>query len=215
MLRTEPVELIVSKKADGYQLEVLGVPFGGPQGGKDLDGEFFSSRTNIMLAIGEARPVFYAHGDKQADPELIGKAVYDRVDEKGHWFRVELNKGAQVAKGIYEAAIAGLARASSGAIAHLVRAVRQTGELLVWPVGELSLLDAATSHLAANQFAVVNAKALKSGFEQAGIPMPEMFAGAEARADEAGAEASAITGGLNYRVRIETIKGVTPWTTKS
>lgn len=167
------------KMVGDWELEVLGVPFGGPEGGKDADGEFFSRRTNIMLKMGEKRPVLYNHGHspdnvKDLDPEVIGEAEYTRKDEKGHWFTVRLNKSSAYAKRIIQAAKRGLARASSGAVNYLTRILRNTGEILVWPFSELTLIDKLPGKREpANDYAVAH---LKVAFEQAQIELPEAFA---------------------------------------
>lgn len=175
-------------KATGeWELEVLGVPFGGPLNGKDLDGEFFSPKTNLMLKLGDRRPVLYNHGaspdnQKETFPEVIGEAEYVRVDEKGHWFRVVLDRGREYAKIMMDAARAGMARASSGAVNYLTRIVRKTGEVLVWPFSELSLIDKVPGvREPSNDYAVAY---LKTAFEQAKLELPEAFTEAgEAKVD--------------------------------
>ena len=117
---------IVHKTADGWALRVLGVPYGGHLSGKDEDGEYFSERTNTMLEIGDKRPVLYYHGadelgKRTARPQVIGTSTYTHKDHQGHWFDVVLDKAQQFSKRIYDAALNGLARASSGAINYLVR----------------------------------------------------------------------------------------------
>src|SRR5512137_1110698 len=47
----------VKSEKRARSFSVLGVPFGGPIEGKDLDGEYFSPRTDIMLQVGDKRPV--------------------------------------------------------------------------------------------------------------------------------------------------------------
>ena len=163
---------------DEWALDVLGVPFGGPDGGRDSDGEYFDAATNIYLQEGEARPAFYYHGlgpdgYLQNTPTLIGQAIYKGVTEAGHMFRVTLDKAVAEAKRIWDAARDGLARASSGSVNHLVR-VDPNGHLREWPLAELSLIDADGKRQPANQYAVA-VPALKASFEQAGIPLPDIF----------------------------------------
>lgn len=158
------------------QLEVLGVPFYGPDGGKDKQGEYFSPRTDLMLKPGDKRPVIYNHGldpDNNAEirPKVIGEAEYVGVRPDGHWFRVEIEDALDEGERIVKSALDGLARASSGAINYLVRTVRRTGEILVWPLAELTLIDYEPGKREpANDYAVAN---LKTVFEQAGLELPE------------------------------------------
>jgi hypothetical protein len=178
----------VAKKSPRH-LEVLGVPFGGPLNGKDQDGEFFSKRTDIKLKVGAERPVFYNHGanpDNQDElfPEEIGTAIYTGVREDGHWFDVVVDDSNEKAAMIIASAEKGLARASSGAINYLTRIVKKTGEVLVWTLGELSLIDKDPGKReASNDYAVAH---LKTAFEHRGIELPEAFIEAgEAKMDAA------------------------------
>jgi len=158
-----------------WELEVLGVPFG-TRDSKDIDGQFFSERTKAYLENYENVPVFYYHGNNpdgrtvQAEPELIGKAEYARTDKQGHWFKVTLDSAKKLAKRIWEAAKNGIARASSGSLSHLVR-VAQSGEILSWPVAELSLIDVGGGRCPANPLAIAT-PVIKAGYEQAGLQYP-------------------------------------------
>lgn len=143
---------------------VLGVPYGGPIHGRDLDGEAFTEATDIWLKIGDQVNLTYYHGfdadkagDKQDNPALIGRAVYVGKDARGHWFEPALDAEEPLAKRLIETNISQL-RASSGAISHLVR--KDAGGLIsVWPVGELALFDTNEWRKPANDFAVIEAKA--------------------------------------------------------
>ena len=61
-------------KADSDYVEtgwrVLGVPYGGPIEGRDLDGEAFTPETGIWLKVGDKVNLTYYHG---FDPDTIGK----------------------------------------------------------------------------------------------------------------------------------------------
>ena len=146
------------KAAGDMELDVLLVPFGGPDNGKDTDGQFFSPDTQTQHEIYKTIPAYYYHGftpdgDPQGDPEVIGMMHYDHTDEKGHWYRAVLDKTNQYAKRIWEAAKKGLARASSGTIAHIARAARG-GFIRKWPVVERSLIDEGENRHPANAYAV-------------------------------------------------------------
>lgn len=156
-------------------LEVLGAPYGGHAEGKDADGEWFSPRTDFMLEQGDRRPALYLHGrtprgSASLKPELIGKATMTRRDDEGVWFDVTLSDGG-LAERVWEAAQAGSARASSGAVNYLVRK-DTNGEILTWPLAELSVFDIGQGRQPANQLARVE---LKSLFKSAEIELPESF----------------------------------------
>jgi hypothetical protein len=125
--------------------------------------------------------VFYYHGmtpDSRPDaaPTPIGTAKYSHTDQRGHWYRVTLNKASEYAKRIWDAAKRGIARASSGAIAHLVRKATN-GEILRWPLAELSLIDAEGNRQPANQYAVAM-PAAKANYQASGLEFPDFKQGA-------------------------------------
>lgn len=148
---------------EDWKLEVLGAPYGGVVNGRDKQGEYFSDKTEFGIEIGAKIPVYYFHGltpqgklMKEELPEIIGNAVISKRDAKGLWFEVVLNQASKLAKRVWEAALKGLAKASTGAIDHLVRFnPNGSGEILNWTLGELSLLDEGLKRFPANQLAVV------------------------------------------------------------
>jgi len=168
--RQEPVATKALLQYDEYnsqELIVLGVPFGGPISGRDVDGEAFTPNTDIWLKIGDTRPVTYLHGygpdsadEWQEKPVIIGTAKYTGKDERGHWFRARLDTSEPLSQRILEAANVNISvRASSGAVSHLVRMDKiKAGLIDVWPVGELAIFDTNDWRLPANDFAVVTAK---------------------------------------------------------
>ena len=99
-------------------LDVLGVPYGGPFGGKDAEGEYFTPESDLWLERIPRRPVVYYHGLEEEDspPQIIGEELGWERREDGVWFRVLLDRGSALARRIWEAAQKGFARASSGAI---------------------------------------------------------------------------------------------------
>lgn len=161
----------IDQRSGDWLLDVLGVPFGGPYGGKDAHGEYFTPETDLWLSQISKRPVVYYHGLTETTrvPEVIGQELGWEQAPDGVWFRVTLNKASKLAHKVWQAAQKGMARASSGAISHLVR-VADDGKLLVWPIGELSLLD-ASEHTPANPYAVALVRA-KAAFRIAGLPTP-------------------------------------------
>lgn len=179
------------KAVGDWTLEVLGVPFGGPNAGKDAHGEYFSGRTNLHLDKFASPLTVYYHGyspegNPQGDPQIIGQITSNRKANDGYWFRVVLDKTNELARRVWEAAKNGAARASSGSIAHLVRRASD-GEILNWPLVELSLFDAQGDRQPANQYAVALPVA-KSLYQIAGIEFPDF----ENLGDETQPEAEAI-----------------------
>ena len=142
-----------------WMLRVLGAPYG-----MDAHGQFFSERTNFYLEEGETRPVMYAHGERpeggnEIIPEQVGVAVAAERDEQGQWFTVALDKTSALARRLWDAAKDGLVRASSGTVDYLVRVFG--GEILSWPIGELTLMDLGSSvHQPAHAGAVAYMKTL-------------------------------------------------------
>lgn len=163
-----------AEAGEGWVLDVLGVPYGGPFGGRDAEGEYFTPESDLWLERIPRRPVVYYHGldEESSSPQVIGEELGWERRADGVWFRVLLDRGSALARRIWDAAQKGFARASSGAIGHLVRTAPD-GRILVWPIGELSLLD-TREHLPANPYAVavpytIPAAHAKALFDAAGL----------------------------------------------
>lgn len=176
------------KAADGTRhLDVLGVPFGGPLNGRDLDGQAFTPDTKLWMEVGDSRPALYYHGfapdgNPEPDPEIMAMATVTGVDERGWHFDVPLPPAGQseYADRVYLAAEAGTARASSGAMAHLVRDNKMTGAINLWPIGELSLFDANPDEgrMPANDWAVaMPVKSFTKRFDSLGLKVPQALLG--------------------------------------
>jgi hypothetical protein len=177
--KDEKSMLITTIKAvNDWTLDVLAIPFGGPNGGKDSQGEFFDKDTNFYFDKFASPMITYYHsytpdGKPQGDPEVIGKAVGREVKEDGVWVRVMLDKASQYAKRVWEAAKQKMAAASSGTIEHIRRA-DLTGRIRHWPFVELALFDTGPDRQPANTYAVA-IPAIKSIYEQAGRLWPEFL----------------------------------------
>jgi HK97 family phage major capsid protein len=144
---------------------ILGVPFGGPIKGRDLDGEAFHEDTDIWLKVGDQVNITYYHGygpdkpdERQVPPVVIGRATYVGTDKRGHWFDPMLDYEEPLAQRTILAGTDKL-KASSGAISHLVR-MGKGGLIDVWPVGELAIFDTNEWRLPANDFAVIESKSV-------------------------------------------------------
>ncbi|MBA3945919.1 MAG: hypothetical protein H0X37_15305 [Herpetosiphonaceae bacterium] len=159
-----------------WELDVLGCPYGGPNGGRDVDGEFFSPATEFHADKFGLPPVVYYHGYDGAtgkpagSPEYIGRTTAREVKSDGVWYRVVLDRTNALAQQVWEAAQKGVARASSGAVTHLMR-VGRDGHILQWPVVELSVFDAVGRRQPANAYAVA-LPAVKAVYMAAGMELP-------------------------------------------
>ena len=157
-----PMPLLSWQDYTDTGLEVLGLPFGGVHEGRDRDGETFTRDTEFWIDDGVV-PVTYFHGfgvgddpwDVQDPPAVIGVAKVSRVDDAGVWFDLALDVIHPLAKRVL-ANVDG-ARASSGAVAHLVR-VDKSGIIGVWPVGELAVFDINAVRQPANELAIIRSK---------------------------------------------------------
>jgi len=121
---------------------LLVIPFGGPlvkanaPRGVDLDGEWFSERTNLFgpyraLRDSRERLVDFMHGQSKAlKRTIVGKAeLDDDFEDEGLWARVWL-KAQQARLALFER-LGGKLYGSSEAIYK--KADPETGEILEWP----------------------------------------------------------------------------------
>lgn len=190
---------IVSIKAIGdWELDVLGIPYGGPHDGKDSHGEYFDERTELHDDKFSLPPVVYYHGfgpdgEPEGSPTYIGKAVSAERKPDGVWYRVILDKTSELAKRVWQAAKDKIARASTGSIPHLIRVARD-GHIQEWPVAELSTWDATPDRQPANTYAVA-LPVMKSLYKQAGITLPDEFEDQPDTEQEADAGSAALKGG--------------------
>ena len=163
------------KAVGDWEIEILAVPFGSPND-RDSDGEFFTKNTRLHLDKFPTPPLVYFHGyddpSKQSfEPVYVGGTTTHEMRDDGVWFRGVLNRANAMAAKVWEAVKTGVAYASSGSIAHLVRKTR-AGEILEWPLAEISVFDTDNGKNPANKRAVV-LLAMKSVYAQAGIDLPD------------------------------------------
>lgn len=126
---------------DDDAFRLLAIPFGGPipkadaPKGADLDGEWFSERTDIKADWFPFRPVDWHHrNDRTMGGTIFGKAVLDNEpEEDGWWVTVWLKHGERRLDLVRKLASKGAELfGSSEAVPSLVQKAR-TGEILVWP----------------------------------------------------------------------------------
>ena len=174
---SEHTVIAIKSSGDAWELDVLGVPYGGPNNGRDSDGEYFDASTKLYLDKYPTVPAVYYHGYDEngapaSEPQIIGKTTGYEVKQDGVWFRVVLDQANDYARRVWEAAKNGVARASSGSIAHLRRVARD-GHITHWPVAELSIFDAVGNRQPANQYAVA-LPVMKAVYAQAGLDLPAL-----------------------------------------
>jgi hypothetical protein len=136
--------LFAVKFIDGSDdvIEGLILPYGGPMGGKDLTGTFFTKETDFCLDWFPegGRPGLYRHGfDPTTKQDVIGREIGGRDDERGHWLQAQLDASYAYAEQIKELVRQGKLFLSSGAVDHLTEVKESTGEILRWPWIEWSL----------------------------------------------------------------------------
>jgi hypothetical protein len=153
-------------------LDILAVPFGGPFGGRDSDGEWFSSRTELCLEwFPQTRPLLYHHGfddTLQASPVGTVDVKSAKQTDAGWWVRAQLNTSHQYWQDIAALIEDDALFASSAAVPWLVKRA-DDGEILRWPWVELSLTPSP-----ANFYAVVSKAEVSKHFKAAGLPVPDL-----------------------------------------
>ena len=156
---------------DDNHFRLLAIPFGGPVKGRDLDGEYFSKRTDIKADWFSERPVLWHHGqDSLMGDAVIGKAVDLTLDDDGWWVDVWVNHGDRRANLIRRLSERAPLYGSSGTINYLKKSARD-GEILVWPYIEQTLTTSPQ-----NTFSIVKpAKAALADFEEAGIALDRNY----------------------------------------
>lgn len=167
------IKFLSVKFAGGSEdiIEGLGAPFGGPFNGRDLSGEFFSPKTDFVLDWFPDRPLLYHHGlDSEVALEVVGRVKGLEVKAEGLWVQAQLDKQAKYFAEIKQMITKDRLFFSSGAMAHLVKKDRKSGEIGVWPLVEMSLTPTPDNLLATLDFATAD-----KHYKMAGIELPESF----------------------------------------
>lgn len=154
---------------DDDHFRLLAIPFGGPSelGGRDLDGEFFSRRTDIKPDWFPERPVLWHHGqDPHMADTVIGKATDLTLEDDGWWVDVWIKHGERRAELVKRLASKAPLYGSSGTISYL-RKSGKGGEILVWPYVEQTLTTSPQNNLSVAK----PAKAWLDHFDDASIPV--------------------------------------------
>ena len=151
---------------------VLAIPFGGPlKDGKDLDGEFFSPRTDIKPHWFKERPVIFHHGqDPRVGDSDVGIQGELKQESDGWWAPIWLERKNQYFARLNQMIAAGKMYGSSGSMPHLVK-MAPNGEILVWPHVEQTL-----TFTPSNVFSRVTASKALADFTSAGIELDPAMA---------------------------------------
>lgn len=138
-------------------IDVLGLPYGGPNNGKDNDGNYFSPMTDFMDGVIDTPAVMYTHGsmnNKDSDTHGTVKGRY--YTSEGGWFKVELDKKSPRFDQLYSAHKTNNLRASTGVV-PASHEVAEDGHIDRWLVGELSLVDLRDGFRPSNGYAITKA----------------------------------------------------------
>jgi hypothetical protein len=168
------MDFLKAEQVGKNKWRVLSIPFGGPFDGKDLDEEFFSTRTDIKPDWFDRRPAIWHHNlddTMKADP-VIGTADDTELDEDGWWSTLWLDRSHRYHDQISKLLQAGKIYGSSGSLPNFVRTDKKTGEILVWPFIEQTLTPTPSNIYSR----VVPAKAV-AHFDEANIGLPPAVRG--------------------------------------
>lgn len=180
----ESLAMTAIKFAEGSDsiIEGVGIPFGGPFAGKDIQGETFTPDTDFCLDWFEKRPLLYNHGlDGKIGPSRVGDVIAHEMTDDGVWVKAQLDKRTKyysIVKKLIDAQGAGF---SSGAVPYLTQRTK-SGEIRRWPWFELSVTNTEANPDAAI-YAVKAADALEH-MEAAHISIPEPLEAALKAVDE-------------------------------
>lgn len=180
-IATAPMAVKFTEGSDDT-IEGIGIPFGGPIAGKDIQGESFTKSTDFCIDWFEKRPLLYDHAlNGTIKTHKVGDVFAAESQEDGIFVKAELNKRSRyynVVKRLIEQSALGF---SSGAVPYLVQ-TDANKNITRWPWFELSL-TATPANPDAVVYAVKATDALDH-FEAANIDMPAPIEAALKALDE-------------------------------
>jgi hypothetical protein len=186
LLDTEQSDITpyASMKAVGDRLLEVRVAYYGHKNGKDSHNEYFSPNTDFDAENFPAPPLLYYHGfdangKKMGKPAVTGKYQSRRVGADGHYLTYKL-KNTKHADLQWESAQKSNCVVSPGTIGHLIRKDAQSGELLYWPLAEISAWDYAANRAPANLHSVA-APVIKALYISEGLDAPAFILDTAAR----------------------------------
>jgi len=153
------------KFADSGIVEGWAAPYGSPTN-RDSQGEWFSPRTDFQLdLIPAGRPLLIGHGLGEAGPAVVGRITAAERRPEGLWIRAQLDRASAHFGRVRDALAKGLLSFSSATMAHLARTA-PSGEILSWPLVEVSLTDRPSNRDAR----IVSVKNAVAHFGEIGMP---------------------------------------------
>jgi len=135
---------------------------------RDLQGEYFTSQTDIGLDWYDQRPVLYHHGlDGNLKAAVIGVMDTLRQDEVGIWAEAQLDVHKRYVRAVQRLVDKGVLSWSSGSLPHLVE-VAEDGHIKRWPIveGSLTPSPAEPRH--------TDVHTLKSAYKSLGLDMARL-----------------------------------------
>jgi hypothetical protein len=168
--KAEPIK---AEQIGTAKWRVLAIPFGGPlKGGRDLDGEYFSPRTDPKPGWFKERPVLFHHGlDDVIGDEDVGIEGEINKEPDGWWAPLWLDRSNRYFARLDALIREGKMYGSSGSMGHLVRKAPD-GEILVWPHVEQTLTPTPS-----NIFSRIDASKALGDFTTAGIELDPAMRG--------------------------------------
>jgi len=157
---------------------LLAIPFGGPipkanaPRGVDLDGEWFSERTDIYgpykaLRQNRERPVDFMHGvDKTLTNTIVGKAVLDEEPEEDGWWADLWLKAQEKRLALVKSLAERGAQLFGSSQATWKKADPDTGEITEWPYYIQTIAPTPQ-----NTLSVIRPKAVLDGLNESGIEL--------------------------------------------
>src|SRR5450759_2998054 len=154
------------KFADTGIVEGWAAPYGSSTN-RDSQGEWFSPRTDFQLdLIPAGRPLLIGHGlTPEAGPAVVGRITAAERRPEGLWIRAQLDRASAHFGRVRDALAKGLLSFSSATMAHLAR-VAPSGEIMSWPLVEVSLTDRPSSADAR----IVSVRSAIAHFDEIGQP---------------------------------------------
>lgn len=153
------------KFADSGIIEGWGAPYGDPTR-RDQHGEFFTARTDFALdLIPSGRPLLIGHGLGEAGPAVVGRITSVERRPGGLWITAQLDRAGAHFQRIKDGLLKGILGFSSATMAHLAK-VSPSGEILAWPLVEVSLTDSPAS----GDARIVSVRSAIAHFDEIGQP---------------------------------------------
>lgn len=145
---------------------------------KDLQGEYFTPKTDFALDWYEQRPALYHHGlDGSLKTSAIGRIESLKADDMGIWAEAQLDMHKKYVQAVQDLVNKGALSWSSGSLAHLVE-VDDDGNIKRWPLVEGSMTPTPAEPRN------TDIKAIKSAYDELGLDFSKLsYSSADAEDD--------------------------------